>query len=115
MKISRMMTGFFYSQTHGLFLPVFHDTTSARGGVTGKSIIDVYDQYDFLEIWENIKKHVGEEEVFFIINNAKTHLPFRRWFREQGIPLIEIPPYSPDLNPIEHFWSLVKAKLQKHY
>ena len=28
---------------------------------------------------------------------------------------MEIPPYSPDLNPIEHVWSLVKDKLQKHY
>ena len=28
---------------------------------------------------------------------------------------MEIPPYSPDLNPIEHVWALVKDKLQKHY
>jgi len=45
-----MMTGFFYGQTHGLFLPFFPDPSSARGGVTGKSIIDVYDYYDFLGI-----------------------------------------------------------------
>jgi len=91
--ISQMMTGFFYGQTHGLFLPVFPDPTSAGGGVTGKSIIDVYEKYDFLGIWEDIKEHVGEEEVFFIIDNAKTHLPFRRWLRGQGTTLMEIPPY----------------------
>jgi len=113
--ISQMMTGFLYGQTHGLFLPVFPDPSSARGGVTGKSIIDVYDHYDFPGIWEDIREEVGDEEVFFIIDNAKTHLPFRRWLRGQGIPLLEIPGYSPDLNPIESFWSLVKDKLHKNY
>jgi transposase len=113
--ISQMMTGCFYSQTHGLFWPVFLDHSSARSRVTGKSIIDVYDHYDFLGIWENIREKAGEEEVFFIIDNAKTHLPFMRWLREQEITLMEIPAYSPDLNPIENIWSLVKGKLHKHY
>jgi len=72
------MTGCFYGQTHGLLLPAFPDPSSGGGGVTGKSIIDIYDQYDFLGIWEDIRKDIGEEEVFFIIDNAKTHLPFRR-------------------------------------
>ena len=96
------MTGFCYSQTHSLFLPIFLNPFFARGGVTGKSIIDVYDYYDFLGIWKNIRKKVGEEEVFFIIDNAKTHISFRRWLRRQGIALMKIPAYSPDLNPIEN-------------
>jgi len=96
-------------------VPVFPDPTSARGGVTGKSIIDVYAQYDFLGIWEYIREQVGEEEVFLIIDNAKTHLPFRRWLRGQGVTLLEIPAYLPDLNPIEDVWSLVKDKLHTHY
>src|ERR1700712_2337902 len=79
--ISQMMTGCFYGQTHGLFLPVFPDPTSARGGVTGKSIINVYEHYDFLGIWEDIREKVGDKEVFVIIDNAKTHLPFKRWLR----------------------------------
>jgi len=113
--ISQMMTGFFHGQTQCLFLPVFHEPFSARGGVTGNSIIDIYGHDDFLGIWKDIREKVGEEEVFFIIDNAKTHLPFRRWLRRQRIALMEIPAYSPDLNPIENVWSLVKDKLHKHY
>jgi len=78
-------------------------------------MIDVYDQYDFLGIWEDIREQVGEEEVFLIIDNAKTHLPFRRWLRGQGVTLLEIPAYLPPLNPIDDVWSLVKDKLHKHY
>jgi len=110
-----MMIGFFYSQTHGLFLPVLPDPSSARGGVTGKSIIDIYDHYDTLGIWEDIREKVGDEKVFFIIHNAKTHLPLRRWLRGQVIALLEIPAYGQDLNPIENVWSLRKHKLHKSY
>jgi len=113
--ISQMMTGFLYGQTHGLFLPVFPNPSSARGGVTRKSIIDVNDHYDFLGISEDIREKVGEEQVFFVIDNAKTQLPLRRWLRRHGIALMEIPAYSPDLNQIENVWSLVKDKLYKHY
>ncbi|RPA91581.1 hypothetical protein L873DRAFT_1868353 [Choiromyces venosus 120613-1] len=94
-KVSQMMTG------------VFH--------VTGKSIIDIYDHYDFVRIWEDIKRELGEEEVFLIIDNAKTHLPFIRWLRKHRITLLEIPPYSLDFNPIGNIWSLIKDKLSKQY
>jgi transposase len=114
-KVSQMMTGFFHGQKYGLFLPVFPDPNSTGGGVTARSIIQVYDQYDFLGIWREIKEERGEEEIFLIIDNARTHLPFMRWLRSHGVTLKQIPPYSPDLNPIEHIWSLMKAMLHKYY
>ena len=50
---------------------------------------------------------MGEKETFLIIDNAGTHLPFMRWLRSKGVTLKEIAPYSPDLNSIEHIWSLI--------
>jgi len=59
--ITQMMTGFFYGQTHSLFLPVFPHPASARGGVTGKPIIDVYNHYSFRGIWKDMREEVGEK------------------------------------------------------
>jgi transposase len=114
-KVSQMMTGCFYGQKYGLFLPVFPHPNSVGGGVISRSIIQVYDQYDFIGIWEEMKAEMGEEELFLIIDNARTHLPFMRWLRSQSVTLKQIPPYSPDLNPIEHIWCLMKAMLHKYY
>jgi transposase len=39
----------------------------------------------------------------------------KKWFQEQGIPLLDWPPYSPDLNPIEHCWVHIKQWILDNY
>jgi transposase len=51
-------------------------------------------------IMDNASFHKGKK-VEHIINNAKCHL-------------IYLPPYSPDFNPIEHYWSAIKQKFKTY-
>ncbi|MCB1921955.1 MAG: transposase, partial [Candidatus Competibacteraceae bacterium] len=32
---------------------------------------------------------------------------------DHGHQLLFLPPYSPDLNPIENYWAILKGKLRK--
>lgn len=46
-----------------------------------------------------------------IWDNATFHKSNRlaNVFEQAGIRILFLPPYSPDLNPIEHFWATLKA------
>ena len=50
-----------------------------------------------------------------IMDNASFHKSFRikEAFENAGMRLLFLPPYSPDLNPIEQFWSELKAKVRR--
>jgi transposase len=49
-----------------------------------------------------------------VMDNLSSHKSsaVRRAIRDAGAKLIFLPPYSPDLNPIEKMWSKVKALLR---
>lgn len=50
-----------------------------------------------------------------VMDNAAFHRKSRLYscVQNTGHTLIFLPPYSPNLNPIEHFWSWLKRKLRK--
>ena len=37
------------------------------------------------------------------------------WFEENGIDITDWPPFSPDLNPIEHAWKALKEMVFKMF
>ena len=53
----------------------------------------------------------------FMQDNATiyTAKKVKKWFKDEGIPLIDWPPYSPDLNPIKHLWAQLKQWINEHY
>jgi transposase len=50
-----------------------------------------------------------------VIDNASFHKSKRikKLIENAGATLIYLPPYSPDLNPIEHYWHKIKTAIRK--
>jgi hypothetical protein len=47
-------------------------------------------------------------------DNAPQHTSHlaTRWFHNHGVDLLDFPPYSPDLNPIENLWGILKGRIE---
>ena len=50
-----------------------------------------------------------------ILDNAAFHKSIRvkELIEKVGCKLLYLPPYSPDLNPIENYWAVVKRRIKK--
>lgn len=84
------------------------DPDSPRGGVTAKRYLAVLEEY---------LPTILEYNSIFMHDNAPIHTAriIENWFFEQGIEIMDWPPYSPDLNPIENLWKLLKDQIiQSH-
>ena len=58
----------------------------------------------------------SSKSIAVMDNCAVHHVPIvEDLFGDAGILLIWLPPYSPDLNPIEEAFSSVKAYLKRHH
>jgi len=80
------------------------DPDAARNGYSAAS---------YLEILQANFRQISREGLLFMQDNASIHTAhlIRDWFFECGISAIQWPPYSPDLNPIEHAWAKLKERI----
>ena len=60
-------------------------------------------------------KRIGKNEVLVLMDNHLVHksLNSLEFYKEKGIKVIDFPPYSPDLNPIENIWGKIKKQILK--
>ncbi len=56
----------------------------------------------------------GDADLIFQQDLAPAHSAkaTSTWFKDHGIPVLNWPANSPDLNPIENLWGIVKRKMR---
>ena len=87
---------------------------------------EVYKGYTYTEGFAWWLKHklllkygkvaLGEANSVIIMDNASFHYSdeISAMSEKAGVKLIYLPPYSPDLNPIEEYFGELKAFIKKH-
>ena len=107
-----MFWGAFCGARRTSLYPLLGDPESPRGGVTGRCI---------LECLQDQLPTIAEPGFIFAQDNAPTHTAnivqdwLRNWVEDNSIQVVDWPPYSPDLNPIENLWKLLKEGICERF
>jgi DDE superfamily endonuclease len=106
--ISVMIWGAIYGEGRSDVVIIDRDPDSVKSGYTANS---------YIAVLEDQIPRCYEPGRIFMQDNARIHTAKKvmAWFEEMGVKLLEWPPYSPDLNPIEHMWANLKQWINDHH
>lgn len=81
----------------------------STGTGTGHYVSFVKATLDEMDKYPEMKGHC------LVMDNAPIHnsADIGKYINSRGYRFVYLPPYSPELNPIEQFWSVVKSKIVK--
>jgi hypothetical protein len=88
------------------------DFESKKHGYFANSYIEVLDAIVALAIEE-----LNDLGYIFMQDNASIYIAHsvRNWFTNAALICLDWPPYSPNLNPIEHAWAKLKEMIDKEF
>lgn len=107
-----MFWGAFCFDRRTSLYPLLGDPNSPGGGVTSRRI---------LECLQDQLPTICEPGLIFAQDNASTHSArlvqdwLRTWAQDHGIEVVDWPAYSPDLNPIENLWKMLKEGIYERF
>ena len=86
--------------------------------INGESVVDFPERNrseDFTAFLRKIREANPEKRIVVILDNFRTHHAKKvgEEAEKLNISLVYLPPYSPDLNPIENVWKSVKRVISE--
>lgn len=78
---------------------------------------DRINSHYFLQLLRKIKSIYKGKRIIIILDNAKWHKAKKVWkyLDSKSISFLFLPPYSPDMNPVEMIWKMLRKDVTHNY